>query len=264
MNKFIFIFIFIGIFWVSLFFSFLYLKKHKKENYDSTNSTNNKLKIAIVTCENRKDNYIKIHDENLTKYCNKHGYTYIRCHNEPLDIKLPIYWYKIAYVNKILKEQNFDYVLWVDSDTLVTNMNIKIEYIVKSNKDIYMAREIDGGILTNVLNAGIFMIKNSEIGHKFLEECLEKLKDKSCFNDDYTKILGKWAGECYEQGHMNKLIYTKYMDYTDIVSNDIFHSSAFIPFTIPFITHIFGHLSDKLIPIANNMYSDNICRFLHR
>lgn len=250
MNNIIFI-----IFFVLSLCVFFYVKKYKKENYDSTQETkgfNKPLKIAIVTCENRDDTYIKIHDDNFTKYCDRHNYTYIRCHNEPLDIKLPVYWYKIAFVNKILKENKYDYVLWVDSDTLVTNMNIKIEDIVKSNKDIYIANEIDGGILTKVLNAGIFMIRNSKIGNEFLDECLEKLKDKTCFNDDYTKILGKWAGECYEQGHMNKLIHTKYLDYTDIVSNDIFFSSAFVAINRPFIMHVFGPLSDNLLPLVNN------------
>ena len=40
-----------------------------------------KLKIAIITAENRNEEYIKLHDQSLTEYCKKYNYDYIRMVN---------------------------------------------------------------------------------------------------------------------------------------------------------------------------------------
>ena len=60
-----------------------------------------------------------------------------------------------------------------------------------------------------------FLIKNSDIGKSFINECLSKIKSKSsCIING--KEQGFWAGICYEQGVMNLLAREQYKEYTYI------------------------------------------------
>ena len=84
-------------------------------------------KIAIITFENRKgDEYIELHNKNMKSYCEKWNYDYLfydTCINN-------VYWCKIYYVLDVLKSEKYDYVLWMDSDTIIKNPNISMDLIV--------------------------------------------------------------------------------------------------------------------------------------
>jgi hypothetical protein len=63
------------------------------------------------------------------------------------------------------------------------------------------------------INAGVFFIKNSDVGLNFLRDCLETIKVRPhCIKDN--KEQGQWAGPCYEQGVMREWIRTKYREFT--------------------------------------------------
>lgn len=206
-------------------------------------------RFALVTSEDRNDSYIKLHDDNFREYCKKHNYTYIRKNNELIDNEIvPVYWYKLKLVKQILDSykygDKYDYVMWADSDTIVIDTDKKLESIVSSGKDIYIGTDY----LSSTLNAGLFIIKNSEIGRAFINDCLKKLDDFTCFTDDYSAILKSetWAGNCYEQGYMNKVIRKRYKQYTEVVSSDIFYNTT-APVKSSFILHAFGSTSDIVL-----------------
>ncbi len=182
-----------------------------KRNYLLNNNMVEKMsdkvnKIAIITYENRKgEEYIELHNKNITAYCNKWNYKYLfydQCvHN--------MYWCKMYLVLDALKSGNYDYVMWMDSDSIIKNNTISLDSIVnKYSSDIFV--NFDGG--DSVYCAGIFIIKNSPIGISFLEDCI-KHNTKKCMTSD-NKLKGLWAGLCYEQGIMNKLIFDKYYNNT--------------------------------------------------
>jgi hypothetical protein len=163
-------------------------------------------KIAIITFENRKNaEYIDLHNKNVSAYCDKWNYKYLfydHCiHN--------IYWCKMYYVLDALKTGNYDYVMWMDSDSIIKNTNISLDSIVnKYSSDIFV--NLDGG--DSVYCAGIFIIKNSPIGIAFMEDCIKQnIKECSTYNNN---LKGIWAGLCYEQGTMNKLIFDNYYNNT--------------------------------------------------
>ena len=182
-----------------------------KKNYLLNNNMLDKAvisqnKIAIITFENRKDSeYIDLHNKNVSAYCDKWKYTYLfydQCvHN--------IYWCKMYLVLDALKSGNYDYVMWMDSDSIIKNPNISIDSIVnKYSSDIFV--NIDNG--DTVYCAGIFIIKNSPIGIKYIEDCIKQNTEK-CLTTN-NKLKGLWAGLCYEQGVMNQLIFDKYYNNT--------------------------------------------------
>ena len=168
-------------------------------------------KILIITAEDRNEEYIKLHDESFKKYSKLHNYEYLRLDNCPKE-ESSTYWCKIYKVKEYLNK--YDYVMWVDSDTIITNYNKSLdEFISKFGEpDIIIGEDEQTNrfLPINILNAGVFLIKNSKIGKEFIDDCLNKIPDNCIINN---KEQGVWAGVCYEQGIMNILLKTKYKDH---------------------------------------------------
>jgi hypothetical protein len=171
--------------------------------------------IGIITLEDRQSKYLEYHNTNLNNYSKKYNYDYLYVNDSYKEIN--VYWRKIYKVLELLP--NYDYVVWLDSDTIITQ-NIPLEkYINKYNKDIIIGVDCwDQCSRINKINAGVFIIKNSELSFKFLKECVDihSLKIAKCEKDN--KIVGSgWAGECYEQGVMNELLL-----YNDNYKNNVY------------------------------------------
>jgi len=187
-----------------------------------------KRKILFITAEDRDEPYIQHHDTSFKRYTNKWGYSYSRLDNCPKE-ESSTYWCKIYKVKKALETGNYDYVLWADSDTSVVNdKNLDSLISLFGEPDIIIGENFIGwtkkilytlqNIGLDVCNAGVFLIKNSEIGRSFINDCLAELDKRPwCIKDG--KEQGIWAGMCYEEGVMNKLIKTKYRNNTYLDKN---------------------------------------------
>ena len=174
-----------------------------------------KNKILIITYDNRSnEKYIIIHNDNINKYCDKWGYKYKfynYCNNN-------VYWCKIYMVLDALKTGSWDYVMWMDSDTIIKDFDLDLGYILNNfSSDIFIGS--DNNKLYDLTNAGVFIIKNSLEGIQFLQDCVGYVSAK-CLNKNGT-LKGEWAASCYEQGVMNLLIAEKYSNVTTLLSNDI-------------------------------------------
>ena len=120
------------------------------------------------------------------------------------------------FVLEALKTNKYDYVVWFDSDTIIKKMDISFDSIVnKYSSDIFV--NYDNG--DSLFCAGVFIIKNSLIGKTFIEKCIKYYRPRC--NNKLGKLKGLWAGLCYEQGIMNKLILEEYYKYTTCLPNNI-------------------------------------------
>ncbi|ATZ80221.1 putative glycosyltransferase [Bodo saltans virus] len=195
--------------------------KMSKELYNNNmvkNKTLKKYNIAFLTYEDRDIEYIKLHHENIDNYCNMWGYDYI--HVNKNDTIISPYWYKVFLVYNILKLNKYDYVFWMDSDTIINDSNIDLSNIISNyNSDIFVASD---NTKTDIGNAGLFIIKNSDIGIKFMEDWIDSYSVACDMGN--KKLRGKWAMSCYEQGMMNKLIMDKYAKNTTFLKNDILNN----------------------------------------
>jgi len=207
--------------------------------------SNNKLKkplqtrnkILIITFDNRNDNYITAHNNNLKEYSKKWNIDY-KFYNK---CEKNIYWCKIYLILDALKSNKYDFVMWLDSDTYIKNMNINLSDILNQyNSDIFICS--DNNKNYDWVNAGVFIIKNSKIGRQFIEKCIESFYPE-CLNND-NSLKGRWAGFCYEQGIMNILIANKYRKYTTILTNDIIFCNDKCVENV-FILHLFGSKEKK-------------------
>lgn len=199
-----------------------------------------KRKILIITTEDRKDSYIKLHDISFNNYCTKHGYHYIRSDNCPKE-QATTYWCKIHKVLEYIND--YDYVMWADSDTIITQKDYLIDTFIseKGEPDIIIGTD-NNRVNSNGFNAGLFLIKNSPIGRSFLKECITSVAEiTGCIKDG--KERGIWAGSCYEQGVMNLLIRQKYHDYTYVdTTGELFWSMNTKEYNGP--QGVFMHLFD--------------------
>jgi hypothetical protein len=179
-----------------------------------------KNKILFITFENRKyqpnDDYVDLHNKNIEMYVKKYSYEY-KFYNNCDQNK---YWCKIFMVIDALENtlEHYDYVVWLDSDTYIKNFSIDLNDILNNYRsDIFFGS--DNNTKYNLVNSGIFIIKNSQIGKNYLYECLNSFNDK-CIKKD-GNLYGRWAATCYEQGIMNLVMIDKFSKYTTILPNNI-------------------------------------------
>lgn len=214
-------------------------------NNNKITKLNKKNKILIITYDNRKENYIHLHNLNITNYVKKYNYEYkfyTRCDKN-------IYWCKIHMVLDALKSNNYDYVVWMDSDTVIKNFNIDIGDILNSySSDIFIG--MDNNDNYDITNSGVFIIKNSIIGKQFLNDCLTKV-DKDCFNSNGS-LNGKWAASCYEQGIINLMISDKYSKNTTVLPNDIIFNYNVCSDKV-FIMHLYASSTEDRIKCFNTI-----------
>jgi hypothetical protein len=237
---------YINIFIADLFYLFNQLLFYKKkinenlaiENISSIKNNINNIKMIILSFDNRKTiDYIEDHNKNVQEYCKKWKnieYEFTTIFNKN------VYWNKIYLVLQKLLTNQYDYVMWMDTDSLFVNFDIDIRNILLLFKsDIYLSHDNDCVInCNNVLNTGVFIIKKSKVGINFLKEAINYFENSKCLNAD-SKLNGIYAGRCYEQGFINELIYNNYNKYTTILSNEIIFNS-FICSDKSFILHNYG------------------------
>jgi hypothetical protein len=178
-----------------------------------------KLKIGIITAENRNEKYIELHDKSVSEYCNIHNYDYIRTDNCPKE-EASTYWCKIHKIKNELV--NYDYVIWLDSDTIIVNKSIPVEECLSKfgYPDIVFGKNsVPFDIGRYSINAGVIIIKNSEIGKSFINKCLDKINSlPSCIIDN--KEQGFWVGICYEEGLMNIIVKSKLFENHVFIDTD--------------------------------------------
>lgn len=222
-----------------------YYNKFSNENMISKLIDNNKLekpiekknKILFVTYDNRfQEEYVIIHNYNIKKYVDKYGYEY-KYYN---SCKQNVYWCKIFMVIEAIKNNNYDYIVWLDSDTIIKNFNIDIGNIFNTfSSDIFIGS--DNNPKYYLINSGVFAIKNSTIGLNFLNDCINNFNNK-CLKEDGT-LEGIWAGTCYEQGVMNLMIADKYSKNTTILTNNIIFNYNVCSDEV-FIMHLYASKSN--------------------
>lgn len=119
----------------------------------------------IAVCLVWDDGYQSLADvtwtQNKKLYCDYWGYPY---HIRTSGFKYTPAYEKIKLVLDTLNEHpEYDWVYWVDTDTLITNFYIKLESFVDDRYNIVIAKDING------INSGSMMLKNTPETRAYLE-----------------------------------------------------------------------------------------------
>lgn len=209
--------------------------------------------ILIITYDNRTNiPYIILHNKNLNEYVHKWNFQYkfiTKCNYN-------VYWCKIHLVLDELLTNKYDYVMWLDSDTYIFNMDINLSDIVNNYaSDILIGS--DNNPIYDITNAGVFIIRNTMIGIQYLRDCINNFSPNCLKINGLLK--GKWAASCYEQGIMNLLIADKYLYYTTILSNNLIYNKDICNNNV-FIMHLYASSNKNRIKCFTSNQNKN---FIH-
>jgi hypothetical protein len=173
------------------------------------------MNIAILTLsignEFRKITSIGLLTKEL--YCIQHNFDFIDPNsddlngiNDIIDYNRPLPWSKVKLINKYLLNEKYDYLIWMDGDTLIMNSDIScIDLIneLSQNKDLMFTTD------WKMINTGVMFIKRSQWSIDFFNhiwnmtdyinsDCWEQDAIKYCFdnnilNTDFHGIIIPWA-----------------------------------------------------------------------
>ena len=124
------------------------------------------MKIAVATLYN--EGYRKL--GNLTvpimqKYASKHGYDLIVSNNKWTPEDRPFAWEKLGFLNYL--SHGYDWVLWVDVDTLIVDFSYRIEDFIDDNFYCVVG-------FSHQEETGVFLIKNSQESRELLGKAYAK------------------------------------------------------------------------------------------
>ncbi len=137
--------------------------QNKKNNMNVVST--NKKRIAIVTLFDK--NYKDLADlsiPNKMSYAAKHGYDFIYF-DDVIDKSRPPQWGIVKAVEKLLLTNKYDWVWWIDLDSLIMNFEIKLESIIDDNYDMVFTSN-----QYSYLSHGSSFYKNSDLTKQFLKD----------------------------------------------------------------------------------------------
>ena len=135
-------------------------------------------KIAIVSLYTPEiADYAKYSEQSIKDYCDKQDYTF-HIYREKLELNGSPNWSKAqALLNHI---DNHEYIIWMDSDTLIFNPEKTFESIIqKAPKKFILATKDIGN--NSMLNSGVLFFKS----HQYTKNLIKRWRD---FNGDKSSL----------------------------------------------------------------------------
>jgi hypothetical protein len=123
------------------------------------------------------------------EYAQKHGYTAIRQTGTKEEYRAAP-WNKIAVLRQAMQCDWCEWLMWLDADAVIANMDVTIESIIAQ---IPNGKEVAFGTDDNGLCTGVFLIRNSPWSRSFLE-AVWFLKDVN-FEHEYGDGR-RWEQNC--------------------------------------------------------------------
>lgn len=163
-----------------------FLKTKNPKLYFPTKEEIKERKNHICVIMVNTENYKPIGDITAQvneKYAKKHNYDFIY-QDSILDKNLPVYWQKPIMIKKVLDTNDYNWVFYIDSDSMIMNHDIKLESLIDNNYDIIMSKTIYCTDFTNpnfsnltdpntLVNASHILIKNTELSKNFLNDIIK-------------------------------------------------------------------------------------------
>lgn len=168
------------------------IQREKQTGHCIGRNLHKKLKIALLTLVLGSEEYRKIVKYgHLGKelYAKKHGYDF-RCDEDTWDKSRPYAWSKVQLILKCLRENKYDYVVWIDADTHIMNDEKCLEDFISSlsnDRDILLAQDYEK------INSGVMFIKNSDWSKSFFEQVYNKTEYLHHSNWEQEAIIHMYA-----------------------------------------------------------------------
>jgi hypothetical protein len=123
--------------------------------------------------------------KNKSQYAVKHGYLLLSKSDNWNDV--PIMYEKALLALRAFElYPNSEWAFWSDCDSLITNMDIKLEDIVKNEtKHFAITTDING------INAGVFFVRNTTEGRGFMQAMMDSIGK---FEHEQAFIIDSYFG----------------------------------------------------------------------
>lgn len=167
--------------------------------------------------------WLRLVVQNQENYAKKHGYHYVfRSDCAPAtseeNKKDPFYlgaWSKPLFIQELL-EKDFDYVFWIDSDSIFTNFNLNFDDLIALEKDIVFT-----GDCYDVCNSGHILLKNTEFSKNFINDW-ERSRFINCSSLDKASLGFDTTKDGFSRGdqtNFNALLVGPITSCQDLVNN---------------------------------------------
>jgi len=165
-------------------------------------------KILIYQYESRKKNDVPnlfaLMDLNRRKCINSHiDYKFYDTYHS----NIPDYWVKVFLLRDLLMTNQYEYIIWLDSDAVLHNYNTNYFYQILPKCNYLMS--FSPCLYNKIFNAGVFIVSRNAL-QLVNDWCA--LYDPSRWQYKMNRWYsdGEWAGETYEQGAFIKHIIPRY------------------------------------------------------
>ena len=162
-------------------------------------------KIAIVTLfDSRYMDISKYSIQNKLAYSRKYGYDFYYF-DEYLDKAKSFNYNKMLVVRNILDTGKYEWVWWVNFDSVILNFGIGLDSIIDDGYELIFTKNC-----TNVITSGSCFFKNTELVKSFIGEGCEYMKgsDVDIFDqcDPFVSYLLNFGSQCRQYLSVTKLI----------------------------------------------------------
>lgn len=147
--------------------------------------------------------------QNKIKYAELHGYD---CVYKTEGFSKKIGFDKLYCLDSLFKTNKYEWILWTDADAMITNFSIKLEDLIDNNFHFIVATDFNG------INTGVFLIRYSDQGRKFLDYLIEfsrkhpdvRMQEQQFIKEAYEKTDFKQIIKIVPQKTMNSYMYDLY------------------------------------------------------
>ncbi|KAH7408237.1 galactosyl transferase GMA12/MNN10 family-domain-containing protein [Phaeosphaeria sp. MPI-PUGE-AT-0046c] len=127
-------------------------------------------RIAIMTFVTEQRSYLHQVLKNKDHYARRHGYDLIVDYEQHNDV---VMFWKFDMAERLIKSGKYDWLWWMDFDTLITNTDTKVTDVIDEElKNVTNPDEIDYLIThdCNGFNGGSFIVRSHDRSLKFLHD----------------------------------------------------------------------------------------------
>jgi len=219
------------------------------------------MKIAVLQFYTNNISYGPYSEEINKKYCEEKGYTYI-CDKDDSKIRSisenrSLHWCKIKIVKEVLDTNNFDYILFLDADAIISNFNQNIEDFIDSDYNMIFAEDIGSH---SSMNTGVFLVKNSEWSKNFLNTWWESgetyigkdAQDDLSIMEENLEKIGYFKHALWHEQTCITLLYRNNDEIKNnikVISNRSFNHKDYGEGNFIFHAFAYGHLPNRTLDI---------------
>jgi hypothetical protein len=214
------------------------------------------MRVALAQFYTQNVPYGNFSEEINKKYCEEKGYSYIvEKNNEKLrewSEDRAFTWIKPKFITSILETKEFDYVLFLDIDAIISNFDQKIEEFIDEKYDMVASEDYSSHSL---MNAGVLLIKNSDWSLDFMKDwwnCGYYLK-----GSDVPELGGFGEMGCYKNALWHDQTCLTYLckradrkNHIKIISNRSFNWKDYDDNNFIFHAFAYGNIRNRKIDTA--------------